>query len=100
LNLKIEKITTEIERLREKINAKQLRLRDLERQKTELENAEIIAMIRSVDIAPNEFPAFVRMFKEMQAEKNIVPNLPTASYPTTAEVTENNKKKEDDLLEN
>ena len=64
MNSRIEKIGIEIEKLKDKIANNQTRLRDLERQKTELENAEIVAMVRGVDIAPDELRDFARMFKE------------------------------------
>jgi len=73
LNPKIERITNEIEKLRGKMTAYQNRLRELERQKTELENADIIAAVRGVDVAPDELAAFIRMFRAQQG--SAVPNL-------------------------
>ena len=75
MNPKIERITSEIEKLKVKMAGYQQRLRDLERQKTELENADIISAVRGVDIAPDELAAFVRMFKEKQG--GAVPDLDT-----------------------
>jgi len=66
LNPRIVKFNNEIEKMRTKIADYQSRLRDLERQKTELENADIVAMVRGVDVPPDEFAEFVRMFKERQ----------------------------------
>lgn len=66
MNPRIIKLNNEIEKMRTKIADYQSRLRDLERQKTELENADIVAMVRGVDVAPDEFAEFVRMFKERQ----------------------------------
>ena len=63
MNPRIERIGTEIDKLREKIASNQTRLRELERLKTELENNDIISAVRGVDIAPEELAAFVRMFK-------------------------------------
>ena len=76
MNPKIERITNEIEKLRGKMSAYQNRLRELERQKTELENADIIAAVRGVDIAPDELAAFIRMFREQQG--GALPNLDTS----------------------
>lgn len=42
----IEKVTDEIERLKVKISNNQARLKELEREKTEIENAAIVAAIR------------------------------------------------------
>jgi len=80
LNPKIERITNEIEKLRGKMTAYQNRLRELERQKTELENADIIAAVRGVDVAPDELAAFIRMFRAQQG--GAVPNLDTSPNPT------------------
>jgi hypothetical protein len=69
----VQKISDEIERLKRKIDEYQNRLKELQRQKTELENADIVAMVRGIDIPPDEFAAFVRMFKER--ENCAVPDL-------------------------
>lgn len=91
MNTKIEKITAEIDKLRGKISSMQSRLRDLERQKTELENADIIAAVRGVDIAPDELAAFMRMFKEKQS--GILPDLEVKTE-TTANKDDKNKEVE------
>lgn len=59
MNPKIQKITQDIEKLRHKITAGQARLRELERQKIELENADIVAAVRSMDVAPEELRALI-----------------------------------------
>ena len=38
----------------------------MERQKTELENVDIVAMVRSINIPPAELEAFVRAFMEQK----------------------------------
>jgi len=93
LNPKVEKITAEIEKIRRKITSWQTRLRDLERQKVELENADIIAMVRGVDIPPDEFANFVQMFKAQQGNDGAVPELLTADE-------EPQNDKEDEPIEN
>ena len=60
MNPRILKITGDIERLRRKITDNQARLRDLERQKLELENAGIIAAVRSIDVPPEELTALIQ----------------------------------------
>ena len=59
MNPKIQKLTDEIEKLRRKISDGQSRLRDLERQKFELENADIVAAVRSIDVPPEELRALI-----------------------------------------
>ena len=75
MNPRIPKIADEIEKLKKKITEYQSRLRELERQKTELENADIVAMVRGVDIPPDQFAEFARMFKERQSGC-AVPDMP------------------------
>jgi len=59
LNPRIQKISDDIEKLRRKISSAQSRLRDLERQKLELENADIIAAVRGIDVPPEELHALI-----------------------------------------
>lgn len=56
-----------MEKTKTKIAEFQSRFKELERQKTELENADIIAMVRSIG-------EFVRLFKEQQ-KNTAVPNM-------------------------
>jgi predicted nucleic acid-binding Zn-ribbon protein len=78
LNQKINKINSEIEKTREKISGYQSRLKDLERQKTELVNADIVAMVRGVDIEPGDFEAFVRAY--MENKGRLAPETPPSAY--------------------
>lgn len=64
MNPKIKKINTEIEKTRAKLSDYQARLRELERQKTEIENTEIVELVRGVDATPQELAAFIRAFRE------------------------------------
>ena len=77
MQAKIAKTDAEIEKLKQKILTYQSRLRELERQKTELENAEIIAQVRSINIEPNELAFFIKTLQEQQ--KNNPINQPTKS---------------------
>ena len=70
MNLKIQKITDEIAKLRRKIANNQVRLRDLERQKVELENADIIAAVRRIDVPPEEISTLIQ-----RLQSQAVPNL-------------------------
>jgi flagellar biosynthesis chaperone FliJ len=94
LNPKIEKIANEIEKLRSKMSSYQNRLRELERQKTELENADIVAAVRGVDISHNELADFMRMFKEQQS--GTVPNLDKIQ----PHIPKTQNDKEDEPIEN
>ena len=83
MNPKIQKLAEEIEKLRRKITEYQTRLRDMERQKTELENADIIAMVRGVDIPPEQLAEFARMF--MEKHNGALPEVPAQTADDTAE---------------
>ena len=73
MNPKITKIIGDIEKAKEKIAEYQARLRELERLKTELENADIVSMVRGIDIPPGELEAFARAFME-QRKSSAVPD--------------------------
>ena len=72
MNPRIQKITDEIERLKRKITNNQARLRDLERQKVELENADIVAAVRSIDVPPEDLSALIH-----KLQSQAVPDLET-----------------------
>jgi len=59
VNQKITRITDEIEKTKEKLAGVMARLRELEKQKNELENAELVAVIRGMKATPEEFEAFL-----------------------------------------
>ena len=71
MNPKIEKIDRNIEKTKKSIAEQQSQLKELERMKTELENADIVAMVRGIDIPPGEFEAFARAFLEQRANKAV-----------------------------
>jgi len=68
VNAKLQKIDREIERTTTKIAELQLLLPELERQKTDLENTEIIRLVRSVSIAPGELEEFLRAYRAELAQ--------------------------------
>ena len=67
LSLKIQKINEDIEKVKRKLADYQSRLRDLERQKTEMENTKIVALVRSMDVPPDELIAFIKAYKAHDA---------------------------------
>ena len=63
MNPKIKKVIDEIERTKAKILELQILLPELERKRIDMENTEIIKLIRSADILPAELPAFLETLK-------------------------------------
>jgi len=63
LNAKIERVNKEIDKAKGKIADQQARLRDLEKQKTELENLEIVEAVRGMDISFAELAALLKSTK-------------------------------------
>ena len=58
-NTKLDRIERDIEKTRAKILEYQKRLKDLEAQKIEEENAQIIALVRSMRLTPAELTALL-----------------------------------------
>ena len=67
MNQKIQRVVNEIERTRAKITELQARLPVLEKQKTDLENIEIITAVRSANVPPAELTEFIRAYKAQLA---------------------------------
>lgn len=56
---KIDRINREIEKTREKIAEYQNRLKGLEAQKTEAENLQIVQLVRSMRLSPQELTSML-----------------------------------------
>ena len=56
---KLERIDQEIQKMKNKISDYQERLKELETQKTETENLQIITLVRSLHISPEELKGFL-----------------------------------------
>ena len=63
LNAKIERVNKDIQKTKDKISEFQTRLRELERQKTELENTEIVDAVRGMDISLTDLAALLKAAK-------------------------------------
>ena len=57
--MKLERIENEIAKTRQNISRQQARLRELEAQKTEVENLQIVQMVRALRMTPQELSAFL-----------------------------------------
>lgn len=51
---KLTKLQMEIDKIKQKISEQQKRLRELEQQKTEIENTEIVELVRSMKMNTSE----------------------------------------------
>lgn len=60
MNPKIKKIDTEYEKNAAKIAELQARQKELEKQRTELENLDIIGLVRSVGLTPRQLAALIK----------------------------------------
>ena len=58
-NNKLDRIDAEIAKTREKISEQQARLKELLTQKTELENLQIVQLVRSMRLSPAELTALL-----------------------------------------
>lgn len=81
---KIERIDKEIQKTREKITEYQNRLRGLEAQKTEAENLQIVQLVRSMRLTPQELTAML--------SGNSIPGI--APMPTDYDEQEDNADEE------
>jgi hypothetical protein len=62
-NPKIEKVKAEIEKTKAKISEHQAKLRVLERQKTDYENEQIVALVRGEKISDAELAALMESLR-------------------------------------
>ena len=60
MNAKIERVSKDIEKTKGKISEFQTRLRELEKQKTELENVEIVDVVRGMNITITDLAALLK----------------------------------------
>ena len=58
--MKLERIIAEIEKTKDTISKQQAKLRELEAQKTEVENLQIVQMVRALRMTPAELSAFLQ----------------------------------------
>ena len=83
MNNKLNKLQMEIDKIKQKITEQQAKLRELEQQKTEIENTEIVELVRSMKMNTGELSTFLKAYRE----KSDAPIL----LPTTQEDNEHEK---------
>ena len=60
MNHKLEQLAKDLEKTKAKIAELQAKLRDWEKQKTELENTDFVAVARSYHLTPQELAEFLK----------------------------------------
>lgn len=58
--MKLDKIDREMQKTREKIAELQSRMKELTAQKTEQENLQIVSLVRSLNLSPQELKEFLQ----------------------------------------
>jgi len=99
MNSKIDKVAREIEKTRAKIMDDQAKLKELERQKTDLENTEIVTLFRSADITPGELAAVIRAYKENGKGAPSSAPAPAPEYPRSRGYNSEPEEQEDNTDE-
>ena len=64
MSKKKQKVILDIKKTKEKISVLQSKLRELERQKIELENTEIVELVRSTKMNTSELSEFLKAYRE------------------------------------
>ena len=64
VNTKLEKVTADIEKTKEKISELQEKLRALELSRAELEDGQILSIVRNMNVSVMELAAFMETLKK------------------------------------
>ena len=70
MNPKIKKINAEYQKNAAKIDELQARQAELTKQRTELENLDIIGLVRGVGLDPDQLAALIRAARPVEQEDN------------------------------
>ena len=96
MSAKIAKVMNEIDRTKGKISEFQSKLRELEKQKTELENLQIVDVVRGMDISFADLAEMLKMARERSPatsgqvgpKSKAVPTAPDTNTDTEQEDSE------------
>ena len=66
LSDRLKKIDSDISKTKAKVSEYTTKLRELEKLRLETENTEIVALVRAVNISPDELMAFVNAYKDKE----------------------------------
>jgi len=87
MNAKIERVCKDIDRVKEKITEQQARLRELEKQKNEFENNEIVDAVRGMAISFDELAELLKTARATSGQHG--PKLKAAPKPAAAKAIDN-----------
>jgi len=90
LNAKIERVSKDIEKTKGKISEFQTRLRELEKQKTELENMDIVDVVRGMNISITDLAALLKTSRATSGQ-----NVQRSAATATATIETDDTDKED-----
>ena len=82
---KIDKLARDIAKTRARIAEDKERLAAMEKQKTELEDMEVVKMYRVSDIDPRDVAAFIRSIREKESRRPLVYPASTSIDMTSLE---------------
>lgn len=82
MNPKIKKVIDDIERTKTKIAELQALLPELERKRIDMENTEIIKLVRSANISPADLPGFLESLNSPKGIASASANSQGASHPS------------------
>lgn len=92
--MKLEKIEKEMQKTREKIAEYQNRLKELDTLKTEQENLQIVQLVRSMRMTPQELKAFLS--GDMPQDNQQYPAAPVAADNYTSRYEQEQEDNEDE----
>ena len=72
---KLTKLQMEIDKIKQKISEQQTKLRELEHQKTEIENTEIVELVRSMKMNTSELSNFLKAYREKTHTSILMPKM-------------------------
>ena len=75
MNNKLTKLQMEIDKIKQKISEQQTKLRELEHQKTEIENTEIVELVRSMKMNTSELSNFLKAYREKTDMPILMPKM-------------------------
>jgi len=87
-NPKIERVKSDIEKTKAKISVHQAKLRDLEREKTRLENEQIIALVRGEKISDAELSTLMKSIRKEDTTDALADATAAAIESTQQEETQ------------